>query len=314
MSENRDIVLQYLLVYCDYYWQACDTIASFNLIKVVIGKLEKRTTAVPHNRDIDGPDTNNPLFVGSIGKGFAVLNAFRAAGKPLSLTDICNLTGMGKSAVQRFCHTFVELGMLAKDPATKRFSPSPQMLDFAFSYLNTDPLVRIATPYLVDAHDRTGEAMNLARRMGTDIIYISRLPSKHSPLSLPLPGGRSPVFCTASGRSILSRLDKDRVLGILDRSNRDALTAKTITSQDEILELIAQAAEDGFAIASEECIVSEITVAAPIIGANGQVEGSVNIATSIQQYSQEAVRAELAPIITRTALEISRAMGMTSNS
>lgn len=269
---------------------------------------------MPHNRDLDRPDTSNPLFVGSIGKGFEVLNAFRTVSKPQSFTDLCNLTGMGKSAVQRFCHTFVELGLLTKDATTKRYSPSPQMLDFAYAYLYSDPLVRIATPYIVDAREKGGEAMNLARRMGTDVIYVSRLPSKHSPLSLPLLGGRSPVFCTASGRSILSRLEADRVQGILDRSERTALTPKTITDKSQILDLIAQAADEGFAVASEECIVSEITVAAPIIGANGQVEGSINIATSIQQYSVEAVRAELAPIVTRAALEISRAVGMGSNS
>lgn len=269
---------------------------------------------MPHNLDMEGPDTSNSLFVGSIGKGFEVLNVFRLADKPLSFTEICTLTGMGKSAVQRFCHTFVELGLIAKDASTKRFSPSPQMLDFAFSYLNSDKLVGFATPFLVDAHDKTGEAMNLARRVGTDVIYVSRLPSKHSPLSLPLLGGRSPIFCTASGRSILSRLDHERVDGILERTERQQLTPKTITDKDQILDLIAQAADEGFAIASEECIVNEITVASPIIGASGQVEGSVNIATSIQQYSTEAVRAELAPIVTRSALEISRAMGMPVNS
>lgn len=269
---------------------------------------------MPHNRDQEKIDTNNPLFVGSIGKGFEILNAFRLAGKPMTLTEICKLTGMGKSAVQRFCHTFVELGLLSKDASTKRYSPSPQMLDFAFSYLNTDPLIRMATPYLVEAREHSGKAVNLGRRMGTDIIYISRLPSKYSPLSLPLLGGRAPVFCTASGRAVLSRLEKEHVLRILERSPREPLTSKTITDIPRILDLTAQAADEGFAIANEECIVGEITVAAPIMGPNGRVEGSINIAALIQQYPPEVVRVELAPIVARTALEISRAMGMAFNS
>lgn len=269
---------------------------------------------MPHNKDGDSPDTSNPLFVGSIAKGFAVLNAFVTAARPLTFTEICQVTELERSAVQRYCHTFVELGFIHKSQSTKRFSPSPQMLDFAFAFLSSDPLVQIATPYLVDAREQGGEAMNMARRMGTDVIYISRLPSKSSPLSIPLLGGRSPVFCTASGRAILSRLEEDRIHSILDRTKRESLTPHTITDKAQILDLIAQAAEEGFTIASQECIVSEITVAAPILGANGRVEGSVNIATSIQQYPPEAVRAELAPIVTRAALEISRAMGMISNS
>lgn len=264
---------------------------------------------MPHNLDLDFPDTKNPLFVGSIAKGFEILNVFRSVRRSLTFTEICNLSKIERSAVQRFCHTFVELGFISKDATTKRFSPTPQMLDFAFAYLSIDPLVQIASPYLMDARERVGETMNLARRMGTDVIYISRLPGKHSPLSNPLPGGRSPVFCTASGRAILSRLDENRVQSILDRSTRDPLTSKTITDKAKIMDLVAQAADEGFTIAKEECILSEITIAAPIIGINGRIEGSINIATSIQQYSPETIRSDLAPIITQVALDISRAMG-----
>lgn len=264
---------------------------------------------MPYNRNLDLPDTKNPLFVSSIAKGFKVLNAFCLAGHPLTFTELCSITKLDKSAIQRFCYTFVELGFISKDANTKCFTPTPQMLDLGFAYLSMDPIVQIANPYLVDAREQAGETVNLARRMGTDVMYISRLPAKHSPLANPLPGGRSPLFCTAAGRAILSRLDDDMVEQIIDQSTLTPLTTKTNTDKNKILELVAQAAEDGFAVAQEECILNEITIAAPIIGVNGRVEGSINIATSIRKFSPEAMRLELAPIITQTAMNISRAMG-----
>ena len=152
-----------------------------------------------HNKNEGLPDRDNPLFISSMEKGFRVLNVFRDVSGSLSLTEICKHSGMGKSAVQRFCFTLVELGLLVKDETSRRYSPSPQLLDYSYSYLKSDAIVQIATPYLIEAREKTGEAMNMGKRVGTDIIYVVRLPSTHSRLANPLLGGRAPVFCTASG-------------------------------------------------------------------------------------------------------------------
>ena len=226
------------------------------------------------------------------------------------MTEICAASGLGKSAVQRFCHTLVELGYLVKDPVSRRYAPSPQLLDFSFTYLSSDPLVQVATPYLIEAREQCGEAMNMSRRMGPDVIYISRLPSTLSRMTIPLVGGRAPAFCTASGRAIMSMLPCEKVETILDQSDLQPLTPMTIIDRDKIVALIDEGREQGYTIASQECIIDEITVAAPIIGREREVHGAINIATSLQEYSEATVRSKLAPIVRRTALEISRTMGL----
>ena len=123
---------------------------------------------------------------------------------------------------------------------------------------------------------------------------------------LRLVGGRAPMFCTASGRAFLSTLRHDEMAAIVDRSERAPLTSMTITDRSTILGKIEQVRQDGFTIANQECIVGEISVAAPILGKKGRAIGAVNICTATPKWSIDAVRDKLAPIISQTALGISR--------
>lgn len=252
----------------------------------------------------------NPLFVRSLAKGFRVLQAFRDANGPMSMRDICEATGLDKSTVQRFCHTLVELDLLHKNVKSKHLSPAPALLDFSLMYLRNDPLIQIATPFLVQAREQCGQAFNLARRVNDQVIYVVRLRSPKSRVSDPLIGTRAPLFCTASGRSILAAMPDGEVRKILKSIKMHKLTPMTVYDTAGVKALVDQAREDGFAIANQECIVGEITIASPILDASRKVMGSVNISTSTAEFSLDEVREKLAPVVSSTALQISRSLGL----
>ncbi|UUZ62210.1 helix-turn-helix domain-containing protein [Polaromonas sp. P1-6] len=47
----------------------------------------------------------SPLYVMSVEKAMAVLMAFNGSKRELTLSELCDLTGLDKSAGQRFSHT-----------------------------------------------------------------------------------------------------------------------------------------------------------------------------------------------------------------
>lgn len=53
-----------------------------------------------------------------------------------------------------------------------------------------------------------------------------------------------------------------------------------------------------------------MTIAAPIISKDRDVLGAINIATTAFEFDREKIQKELAPIIMQTALNISRAIGL----
>lgn len=253
------------------------------------------------------------LFVGSVEKALRVLQAFSGDKSSLSLSEISERTGLGKSAAQRFCHTLVTLGYLLRDERSRQLRPSSKLLEFSFTFLASDPLSSIAAPFLLQARESSGEAVNLALPHGLDVIYITRLPSLNSHLVNPPIGGRAPMFCTSSGRAYLSALPDQAAEDIVNQSNLRKITPHTITDREQILALIAQARIDGFASAEQECINGELTVGAPIFGRQGKVVASMNICVHGRAWSPEEVVDKLSPIVMKTANEISQALATAPN-
>jgi DNA-binding IclR family transcriptional regulator len=267
------------------------------------GELERR-----ERQELENENDRDALFVGSVEKALRVLQAFSGDKSTHSLTEITERTGLGKSAAQRFCHTLVALGYLIRDERTRQLKPSAKLLEFSFAFLASNSLSSYAAPFLLQAREKSGEAVNLALPHGLDVIYVTRLASLNSHLVNPPVGGRAPMFCTSSGRAYLSALPESEARSIVEQSNLAAITPHTITEKQEILKLIDQARKDGYASAQQECIMGELTVGAPIYGRHGRVVASMNICVNGRAWSADQMIEELAPIAMKTANDISQAL------
>ncbi len=237
-----------------------------------------------------GEREKDNLFVGSIEKAFCILYAFGDGRGELRLNEIAKITGLGRSAAQRYTHTLCGLGLLQKGQNGPVYRPAPRILDFSFIYLRSDPLVEVATPHLVEATKVYNETTNLSRRQDNELIFIVRIPGRSGTESRSLPGGHMPVFCTTAGRSILSYLPAKEARHIIESTERLPLTPRTITDTSEIMALVRQAAIDGFSVADEEGQLGLITLGAAIPDRTGYPVATVNMAVSRRNWSIAEVR------------------------
>ncbi len=242
---------------------------------------------------------DNPLFVGSVERGMQVLEAFDEGHLQLGLNDLVERTGLNRSAVQRFLHTWETLGYLYKDGTTKRYQLSPKVMGLGYNFLRGERLVEVATPFLLDARERTGNSVYLGTLFDTSIIYLIRLPQRLLLLEGTLPGRRVPAFC--GGRAFLSCLSDPEILEILHRSQRTLITPHTITDVDAIMREVALVRERGYCISQQEQLVGEIAVSAPVLDRKGTPRAAVYISARITEWPAEKVAAELAPVVLETA-------------
>jgi len=258
---------------------------------------------------MDGTGNIDPrLFVAGVSKALAVLHAFYDQHVPLSLTEIAERTGIGRSAAQRFVYTLRVLGYLDQDRRTKRYALTPKVVDFAHAYLRNDSLLEKAFPYLLEASKQTDETVNLTRLDGTEVIFLSRFPSRNVISADLVVGSRLPAFCTSPGRAILAHLDEARARSILEAEPRRPRTAYTITDLDSILERLQRIRRSGFETALQECFPGDLSVAAPVFGHDGQVVAAVNIAVPTPRWTEDALVSELAAVVVDTARAISGAL------
>lgn len=228
----------------------------------------------------------DPLMVQSVAKAFRVLTVFDKGHSALTLSQIAQLTDMDVSTAQRFTHTLTQLGYLRKDPATRQFELAIKTLDLAYHYTRGSRLVDRAMPVLLHLSKETEEAVSLTVLDGAEIVFVTRYLSRRMLNTDVISGSRLPAYCTAPGRAILSRLPDAAVRDILARSDLQAFTPSTPVTVDEILARVSTARTNGYAAAFDEIYHGDASVAAPIVGAGGEVLGAVSIAVPLSRMKR----------------------------
>lgn len=243
----------------------------------------------------------NTLFVGSLAKGLRILRAFDRTHTEMSLTELADVTGLDKSAVQRLANTLHVEGMLDKDPVTRRYRPSHAWLRLAYAYYWSDPLIARAMPKLISLSRRLGETVNLAQLSGQNIIYAVRLPSTRTIFAASVPGRVVPALSVSAGQSILATFpEPERRTAIQDWHLR-AHTPRTTMDRTEIARKIDITIQTGHAITYDQMILSEIGIACAIRGPDDRARAAVHCSVSAHHWDDARIRAEILPWLQDTA-------------
>lgn len=248
---------------------------------------------------------SSTLYVQSLATGVSVLRAFNTEHSSMSLPEIAAAVGISKSAAQRFAFTLEALGMLKKDPYSKRYSLSSRNLDAGYQYLQSHPLLERANPYLLDLNQRTGETVNLAEPAGDSMVYIGRFSSVVRLIMHMPTGQRIPMFCASTGRTYLASLSDEAACAILERSDRVRYTPQTETNVDALLARVQQARADGFAYCNEEFYSGDLALAVPVRDTAGNVIAGLNLSVSSTKWSVKRAITKFVPLMLETARLIS---------
>lgn len=237
------------------------------------------------------------LFIQSVEKAFCVLGAFNVERATLSLTEMVEVTGIDKSAIQRYLGTLVELGYIEKDGTSKRYSLTHKNLEVGFQFTQTNPLVKSTSPYIIDLWRTTNEAVSLSVLEDINVVYVARLLSPHSLTNRFGPGPKAPAYCVAAGLAMLSRLPEDRVLSLLQASDLRKFTSNTEIRIPQIIARLKVAREVGYVICSGEFFPNDITIAAPIVDSSGMPLGAINIATTKDRHTPQSVEEQFSNLL-----------------
>jgi DNA-binding IclR family transcriptional regulator len=247
-------------------------------------------------------------FVASLEKGLAVLRAFAGVDGPMRLIDIVAATGLERSAAQRLVYTLEEMGFLIQDERTKLYALSPRVLEFGFAYLRNDRLAAAALPYLLEVTKEGEEAVSLAEPYGTEVYYVTRVPSRRAIAMDVVPGTWFPAWCIAAGRAILAFLPEGQARDIIERSTLARYTPNTLTDRSQILQALRKARLDGYAVSKEEYGYGDISVAAPIFDATDNVVAAVSVSGPTDRWTLAQATRELAPLARSAAARISESL------
>ncbi len=248
--------------------------------------------------------TRDGEFVQSLDRGLAVIRAFDAEHRELTLSDVAKSTGMTRAAARRFLHTLVELGYVRSDG--RLFALRPKILELGYAYLSGLSLPEIALPHVEQLVERVRESSSVSVLDGDEVVYIARVPTNRIMTVSISVGTRVPAYATSMGRVLLAWRSADWLDGYLASAKLRALTSHTIADPAALMAELATVREQGWALVDQELEEGLRSVAAPIRDHTGHVVAAINVATNVSRHRREELVRDIVPPLLATAEHIAQ--------
>ena len=202
------------------------------------------------DRDPAGADPR--LFIQSVRKAMIVLEAFNAGEPAMTLQQLTERTGLGRSATQRFVHTLEVLQYLKRDSKTLRYQLSNRAFLFVRSILSANSALERSFHLLSRLTEKTGETVSWLERDGGAAVVIGTVPSPN----------RSAIVLPVGTR--LDLADSCAGLFLLDPTSPPS-------------EALSEALAKGWAMAEAELDHGSLSVAAPVKDIRGNIIAVINV-------------------------------------
>ena len=214
--------------------------------------------------------------VSSVKKALDVLKLFDEQHSDLTLSEISEYSGIGKSSVLRLLYTLFQEGFVAYDEVTKKYSLGIELYRLGLMKFNSLDLRKIARRHLQALSNELNMICYVGVREGDTLAMVDQILPSSVPAWTQLTvqsGGTSELYSTGIGRLFLAQ-DSDAAV---EQTQMKKFTSATITDRKTLLELIRQARRDHFSGNVGENEEHIYSLCAPVYGLHGTMVAGISL-------------------------------------
>ncbi|MFE9703632.1 IclR family transcriptional regulator [Streptomyces sp. NPDC005930] len=187
--------------------------------------------------------------VKSAARTVELLEVLAARGdRPARLQELADELGVPRSSMYALLQTLISRGWVRTDVTGSLYGIGIHALLTGTSYLDSDPRVRAARPFLDEASQALGETVHLGRLDGHDVAYLATRESHEYLRTISRVGRRLPAHVGALGKALLA----ERPDAELPAGPYEALTPNTHTTRESLAADLARTRERGYSVDREE--------------------------------------------------------------
>ena len=195
--------------------------------------------------------------------------------EPPTLSAIARKSKLNRSTAHHILKALVDFGYLVQASETHIYSLSSKLFRLTRRTWTVEQLAEIATPFLMELGNLTGEGASLAVLRDGKVIIAAKQ-EQDGPLRVVQRIGESrPVYCTAVGKVLAAALSEQEFEELIKRTDFQRKTPKTITSPAVFRKEMIKIREKGVALDNEEHIKGVRCIAAPIRDYSGQARAAL---------------------------------------
>jgi IclR family KDG regulon transcriptional repressor len=204
----------------------------------------------------------------SVIKAFEVLKLIASAKEGMGISEIARELDMAKSTVHGMACALEELGVVRRDPATKRYTLGFTLFELGKTAYSQIELKDLARPVMEELMEKTNASVFLGV-LNWDHVTVLDIVEPRTDLKITSPIGTTiPLLAGAAGKVFLAMMDEGQAFKSVLSKGLTKFTENSITNPDQYMKEIKAVRAQGFATDDEEYIMGVRAVAAPITGEN----------------------------------------------
>ena len=242
-------------------------------------------------------------------KGLDVLEALAQSDSSRGVSDLARELGLTKSNVHRTLQTLCAAGYVRQHEVTGAYECTMKIPKIAAAILGRLDMKRAAEPFMQALATATQETVHLSVLEDTDVFYVHKIDSPQPVRAYSEISGRAPAYCVATGKALLAFQDDAYLQRFGERLKSH--TPRTIATQVELRQELAQVRQQGYAINRGEWRETVGGIAAPIFDSARRPLAAVGISGPLERLRPTTLKS-FTPEVVRAARDISEALGYTA--
>ncbi|ARK32303.1 IclR family transcriptional regulator [Halalkalibacter krulwichiae] len=223
----------------------------------------------------------------------------------LTPSEIEHRVKMNRTNLFRILYTLRQGGVLECDPETGKYRIGMKLVHLSSLYLKRLDIRTISHPHLVELRDSLNETVHLVVMNNERATFVDKVESGGE-LDINMGsyvGWSAPLYCTASGKLLLSFESDEKVVQYASTETMKRYTHNTLTTKKEFLDSIAEIRELGYAMDKEEMVEGLTCISCPIVDENQKVLAAISVsgATTRMKSKHDFVLTQLFETATKIA-------------
>lgn len=233
---------------------------------------------------------------------------------PPTLAELSRGIQLPKPTVHRLAAALERVGLIRKDPLTRRYQAGGGLEALAFGVIRAGVGHGSRRFHMQKLSDKVGERVNLgvlSADKEPHVAWADTVSPLREGTKLDVdPGLRLPLHCTANGKLLLAYAAPAFRRRVLEAAPYRAYTKNTVTSPSGLFAELQRIRERGFAEDDEEFLDGAICLAVPVRNRRGQALAGLAIMAPTARLSLDKARGYLSEL-RECAESISRELGWT---
>ncbi len=245
----------------------------------------------------------------SLSNAIDLLEQFQGDVSELGLTDLSRSLRLTKNNIFRLLATLQSRNYIEQNASTGKYRLGFRTVELGQHCARQLGALKMSRLIMEEMVRECNETVCISVMRDFSIINLDAIECNHPLRVIPRIGVPLPAYCTAAGKAQIAYYSDDKLGKYFSHNKFQKYTSKTIVTQDDFMLHLREVAQNGYAIELEELDLGVTCIGASIRNYTTNIVGAVTCLGPTDRFTDNRMRNELIPLVTKGAADISNRLG-----